>query len=271
MIRRVCKDCGKEFEIEDGEIEFYESKGLSLPKRCADCREKRKASQAEVPASTAPVAAGAAVSAAKGSAGSTPKEKRAGASTKTGDAASLHGSTSSGRGASSTEGPSGGGASSSRTTLRSRLIAAALAAALALGGGSFAATQVASHDGEAPDAPAASQTTQGSGAGSSSSQGTSQSAQDQAQDKRPLTFRSERQKKQHFDKHGKEMGFANADAYEQAAAAVARNPKALYKEEKEDGDDVYYLERSDEIVFVSKEGYIRTYFNPGGRSYFDRQ
>lgn len=37
----TCRDCGKEFFTE-GEKEFYENKGLTLPKRCKDCREKRK-------------------------------------------------------------------------------------------------------------------------------------------------------------------------------------------------------------------------------------
>lgn len=37
-----CKDCGKEFEITEGEKNFYLSKNLSLPKRCKDCRQKRK-------------------------------------------------------------------------------------------------------------------------------------------------------------------------------------------------------------------------------------
>ena len=37
-----CKDCGKEFTITASEQEFYESKELALPKRCADCRKARK-------------------------------------------------------------------------------------------------------------------------------------------------------------------------------------------------------------------------------------
>ena len=42
--------------------------------------------------------------------------------------------------------------------------------------------------------------------------------------------------------------------------------------EKEDGDDVYYKEDTNEFVVVSTDGYIRTYFNPdSGKKYFDRQ
>ena len=41
---------------------------------------------------------------------------------------------------------------------------------------------------------------------------------------------------------------------------------------KEDGDDVYYKENTNEFVVVSTDGYIRTYFNPdSGKKYFDRQ
>ena len=41
----TCKDCGKEFTLTEGEIEFYKSKGLNLPKRCKECREANKASK----------------------------------------------------------------------------------------------------------------------------------------------------------------------------------------------------------------------------------
>ena len=49
------------------------------------------------------------------------------------------------------------------------------------------------------------------------------------------------------------------------------NDSCLYKKE-EDNDDIYYLEESNEIVFVSSDGYIRTYFSPEeGIDYFNRQ
>lgn len=85
------------------------------------------------------------------------------------------------------------------------------------------------------------------------------------------TFRSNKALKEHYQKHGKNMGFADAQAYVAAANKVINNPDSLHKFEKEDGDDVYYLQATDEIVFVSTDGYIRTYFNPGGIDYFNRQ
>lgn len=42
-LKRTCLGCGKEYMISKGEIGFYESKGLALPKRCAECRKARKA------------------------------------------------------------------------------------------------------------------------------------------------------------------------------------------------------------------------------------
>ncbi|SFD17164.1 hypothetical protein [Ruminococcus albus] len=85
-------------------------------------------------------------------------------------------------------------------------------------------------------------------------------------------FRTKKQRDQHYEKHGIDMGFANADDYRKAASDVVNNPTALHKTEKEDGDDVYYIEETNEFVIVSKDGYLRTYFKPDkGKAYYDRQ
>lgn len=85
-------------------------------------------------------------------------------------------------------------------------------------------------------------------------------------------FRSKKLLEQHYEKHGKDMGFASAEEYEKAAAAVPNNPAVLHKTEKEDGDDVYYIESTNEFVVVSTDGYIRTYFNPDrGIDYYNKQ
>ncbi len=40
----VCQDCGKEFTFTAGEQALYKEKGLTNePKRCKECRDKRKA------------------------------------------------------------------------------------------------------------------------------------------------------------------------------------------------------------------------------------
>jgi len=41
-VRIKCKDCGKEFEFTDEERNFFVSKGLETPKRCKECRIKRR-------------------------------------------------------------------------------------------------------------------------------------------------------------------------------------------------------------------------------------
>ena len=86
------------------------------------------------------------------------------------------------------------------------------------------------------------------------------------------TFRNQKLLNSHYEKHGKDMGFSSAKEYEKAASAVVTNPEALHKTEAEDGDDVYYVESTNEFVIVSTDGYIRTYFNPdAGIAYYNRQ
>ena len=86
------------------------------------------------------------------------------------------------------------------------------------------------------------------------------------------TFRNARLLREHFEKHGIEMGFDSEEEYEMAASDVANDPDALHKLEKDDGDDVYYKEDTNEFVVISRDGYIRTYFCPdSGKKYFDKQ
>ena len=42
----ICQDCGKEFIFTAGEQQFYKEKGFdNEPKRCKECRDKRKAAR----------------------------------------------------------------------------------------------------------------------------------------------------------------------------------------------------------------------------------
>ena len=87
-----------------------------------------------------------------------------------------------------------------------------------------------------------------------------------------LRFRNSDLLMQHYEKHGKDMGFSSAEEYEKAAAAVPADPSVLHKTEKDDGDDVYYIKETNEFVVVSTDGYIRTYFLPeSGIRYFNKQ
>lgn len=40
-----CADCQKEFVFTEGEKKFYDSKGLTQPKRCKPCRQARRESR----------------------------------------------------------------------------------------------------------------------------------------------------------------------------------------------------------------------------------
>ena len=86
------------------------------------------------------------------------------------------------------------------------------------------------------------------------------------------SFANEYTLEQHYEKHGIEMGFDSAEDYEAAANDVIHDENALHKTEAEDGDDIYYLEDENYIVFVSGYGNIRTFFEPdAGKKYYDKQ
>ena len=86
------------------------------------------------------------------------------------------------------------------------------------------------------------------------------------------SFRNDKLLNDHYEKHGKEMGFDSAESYEAAANEVIHHPDTLHRIEEEDGDDVYYLEENNGFVIVSIDGYIRTFFYPDdGLEYFNRQ
>lgn len=85
-------------------------------------------------------------------------------------------------------------------------------------------------------------------------------------------FRNKKLLTQHFEKHGGEFSYGSMEEYEQGADAVIHNPNALHKIESEDGDDVYYIEATNEFVVLSTDGYIRTYFKPdSGIKYYNKQ
>lgn len=85
-------------------------------------------------------------------------------------------------------------------------------------------------------------------------------------------FRSEELLEEHFEKHGKEMGYGSPEEYLAGANAAIHYSAVLHKTEKEDGDDVYYVQSTNDFVVVSTDGFIRTYFRPeDGIAYYNRQ
>ena len=85
------------------------------------------------------------------------------------------------------------------------------------------------------------------------------------------TFRTEKQFEDHYEKHGIDMGYDTPEEYLIGANNVIASDDALHKLE-EDGDDIYYLESTNEFVVLSEDDYIRTYFEPDdGIQYYYRQ
>lgn len=86
------------------------------------------------------------------------------------------------------------------------------------------------------------------------------------------TFRNESLLQEHFNEHGSEFGYVNSSQYESGANAVIHSMDAICKTEAEDGDTVYYIQQTNELVILSTDQYIRTYFKPeDGISYYNRQ
>ena len=86
------------------------------------------------------------------------------------------------------------------------------------------------------------------------------------------TFRSKSTLSEHYKKHKADTRTSSTEEYLYRANYVINNDDSLHKTEKEDGDDIYYLVSTNELVIVSTDGYIRTYFCPeNGKKYFDKQ
>ena len=243
-MKRTCKQCGAEFILSENEIAFYRSKNLHLPKRCENCRrENRKTSDDSAVRQEIK-----------------PYYKKSG-----NEIRRL-------------------AASAAVCLLLAVVIIAFRAgwlfeAAWSGQGDGVSAETVADASvvvnttpespGEVDDAPpvvpdevddAPQQTPEDTQTSKTASAG------------HTYSFRQEEYLQEHFEKHGAEFSYASADEYLAGANRVVASPEALHKLEAEDGDDVYYLESTNEFVIVSTDGYIRTYFKPNdGKAYYDRQ
>lgn len=180
-MKRTCKECGRPFELSEGEVGFYESKGFELPKRCHECRERNKNRNYE---------------------DEYVYKKKSGTTL----------------------------SKSNKNMINIILIIAVLVFVLVTGNGFGGNTSADYH------------------------------------------FKNDELLTEHFEKHGGEFQYNSKEEYELGANEVINSEDALQKEEAEDGDEIYYLEKTNEIVFLSKDGYIRSYFKPSdGVEYFNRQ
>lgn len=87
-----------------------------------------------------------------------------------------------------------------------------------------------------------------------------------------LLFRTPQKLLNHFYEHGEATGCDSAEEYLIKANSVIQNPQAKVKHEtdEDDNDKIYYLSKTGEIVFVSMDGFIRTYYIADDE-YFERQ
>ena len=88
-------------------------------------------------------------------------------------------------------------------------------------------------------------------------------------------FRNKDRLDEHYEKHGIEMGFPNAEAYRKAASDIINSAgtDGILSKYKSDGsgDMCFYVEATKEFVVLSNDGYIRTYYICSGIKYYERQ
>ncbi len=241
-MKRTCKQCGKEFELSDSEIKFYQRKGLELPKRCQECRNQNKGAvggrnrngrnNRSYPAFVAAVVLMLlATFLVKNNFWDSPDDVWV----------------------------------SEDTESFSGYLPQELADT----------TQGEPPQDVAKESAAEPEIAQGeeeqSGTQESLQQSVpSETSTEAAVPEPALKFRKAQYLTQHFEKHGDEFPYATEEEYLQGANNVVTNPDVLHKLEAEDGDDVYYVESTNEFVVVSTDGFIRTYFK-ADMDYYNRQ
>ncbi len=262
MIKKECKQCGKQFTISDSEISFYKSKKLNIPKRCKECRKSNK----------------------KGNV----SHKLTDIDDRLEDIVNIINKPSVSENKINT--------TEKRKTGVPRIISCFAAIALII---CVAAVSLLSGNDESTDEETVVENAKTTVGNVQTGNGYTQNndSDDEAlviltSDTQPnfafteipggndyddrdavvFEFKNENLLESHFQKHGKDMGFESAEEYEQAACNVINSTDALHKKEAEDGDDVYYIEKTNDFVIVSTDGYIRTYFRPdSGKKYYDKQ
>ena len=205
MIKRKCKQCGKEFVLSDSEIKFFNDKNLELPKRCSECRKENKNNNKEYD-----------IENSKSEKINNNKDN-------------IHKNYKN---------------ESKKKTFRN-IIAAGLVLIVLLLGKLFNIDinwqEIRTNFGT-------------------------------QENNVSLEFRNETLWEDHFEKHGSEFGYKSKEEYLKGANEVINSSTSKHKTEAEDGDEIYYDEEKNEIVFVSTDGYIRTYFKPNdGINYYNRQ
>lgn len=294
MVTKKCVQCGNEFTLTDGEIDFYKSKNLNLPKRCKECRDKNKDSKptklnnsAKKGATIVKVNNGGSASSNSGlhlgkfawliallmvvvfvvaiwgitqntsvdiddnsttiyntTTEAYVTEQTAESTTQKVETTTKRANDSS----SSTKGDGfeiefGGGSGSGNSNSGG------------YSSGGYNGGTVSSGN---------------TSSGSVNAGGSSNNSVTENYSSRYYRFANQNLLTAHYQKHGAQVGATSESDYVAKANAVVNNPNALTKTEAEDGDTVYFLKSTGEIVFVSTRGYIRTYFI-ADYAYFQRR
>lgn len=209
MIKRNCKQCGKEFVLSDSEIKFFRDKNLELPKRCNECRKENK-------------------NMSSNKSNSLNKDDNINNTININNTNSIS-NKNNGKG----------------KTFRNIIITGLVLIVLFIG-------KLFNIELNWTDI----------GSNLENRQSTSIS----------FKFRNEQLLEEHFLKHRNEFGYSSKEDYLEGANKVIKSSSSKHKTEGEDGDEIYYDESKNEIVFVSVDGYIRTYFKPtDGINYYNRQ
>ena len=208
MIKKRCKQCGREFTLTDSEIKFFNDKNLDLPKRCSECRKENKNNNSSNNVNNN-------------------KNENINNNYK------IHSNKN-----------STSHKNNNKKTFRNIIAAGLVLIVLFLG-------KLFNIDINWQEF--------GTNFGSQESNVS-------------LQFRNETMWEDHFEKHGSEFGYKTKEEYLKGANEVINSSTSKHKTEAEDGDEIYYDEDKNEIVFVSADGYIRTYFKPSdGINYYNRQ
>lgn len=264
----VCKQCGATFELSDSEIEFYRKKNLHLPKRCKECRqENRKKQEKSVQGADNP------------NVKNTYRMKPKPAHSRYrkwlyGLAAVVVLALVYSVGFLQPNVTQNETVNSSQSIQDNAVVSEDLTQDERTDTVKIVQTEPEPAQDETVDEsnPVQSETIEESEPAQDETIDATEPAQSETVGTKQYYFRNAELLNEHFDKHGAAMGFATAQEYQAAASAVVNNPNALHKLEAEDGDDVYYLEATNEFVIVSTRGYIRTYFYPdSGIEYYNRQ
>ena len=203
-MKKICVQCKKEFELTDSEIVFYKEKGLSLPKRCKECRDANRKTKAGMNKDNIQKNYNKDITVDT----YTVRKKKKG--------------------------------NRQFYLMVSLLVMIIVAGVVLFSSGNSLKDENSGNVGNYQQAT--------------------------------YSFSNEESLNSHFQKHGYEFGYTTKEQYLQGAIEVIENPSSLKKTEAEDGDYVYYLQSTNEIVFVSPTGTIRTYFKPDdGIAYFNRQ